>query len=159
MAGLHFSYVHELVLTVKERMFSINLKIDWIMRKTNRKWSVLSMMMVALMSFCLLSCNNDDEKDSSSGIVGTWSCNNHYYDHVSSGPGTDTFTFKSNGTYEWQCRGWESQNGRYSYNRDSGILTITNQKGTTWIYIIVSMTESYFVMMDEEGDSYTYNKK
>lgn len=112
---------------------------------------ILSVMMVGL-SFT--SCSKDDGNP----LVGTWSCNNHYYGG-SSGRGTDTYIFKSNGTYEWSCTGdwWDNVSGNYSYDVENGILSIN--RNATEVYYIISITESSFTMMDEVGDYYTYYRK
>lgn len=131
------------------------------MVKKKNLWSLLAIMMVAMLSLSLSSCGDDDDDEGGGGnpLVGTWSCSSHYIDRVSFEGGTDTFTFKSNGTYEWKCRGWDNESGKYYYNNSLNTLTITNQKGTTLVYIIPTLTDSYFVMIDEDGDSYTYSKK
>lgn len=104
----------------------------------------------------LSSCNKDDDDDSSNPIVGTWSCESHYYG------GTDTYTFKSNGTYTWSYRGsadwFPDDSGNYAYDSSRSTLTIHNKKGTTWVYFIVSLTSSSFTMMDEDGDTYFYSR-
>ena len=123
-------------------------------------WSLLTLMLVAMVSLSLSSCGDDDDDDGGGNpLVGTWSCSSHYIDRVSYDGGTDTYTFKSNGTYEWKCRGWDNESGKYYYNNSLSTLTITNQKGTTWVYVIPTLTDSYFVMIDEDGDSYTYSKR
>ena len=123
-------------------------------------WSLLTLMLVAMVSLSLSSCGDDDDDDGGGNpLVGTWSCSSHYIDRVSYDGGTDTYTFKSNGTYEWKCRGWDNESGKYYYNNSLSTLTITNQKGTTWVYVIPTLTDSYFVMIDEDGYSYTYSKR
>ena len=123
-------------------------------------WSLLTLMLLAMTSLSLSSCGDDDDDDGGGNpLVGTWSCSSHYIDRVSYDGGTDTYTFKSNGTYEWKCRGWDNESGKYYYNNSLSTLTITNQKGTTWVYVIPTLTDSYFVMIDEDGDSYTYSKR
>lgn len=123
-------------------------------------WSLLTLMLAAMVSLSLSSCGDDDDDDGGGNpLVGTWSCSSHYIDRISFNDGTDTYTFKSNGTYEWKCRGWDNESGKYYYNNSLNTLTITNQKGTTWVYVIPTLTDSYFVMIDEDGDSYTYSKR
>ena len=127
------------------------------MKSKKNLWSVLVIMMGLVVSICFTSCGDDDEN--TNPFVGTWSCSKHYIDRISWDGGTDTYTFKSNGTYEWKCRGWDDESGNYYYNESLKTLTVTNQRGTTWVYIIPSLTDTYFVMIDEDGDSYTYNRK
>ena len=113
-----------------------------------------------LSSMSLSSCSgDDDDEESNNPLVGIWYCNNHYIDRISFDSGIDTYTFKSDGTYEWECSGWDNESGRYTYNKESGILTRTNQKGTTWVEMIVSLTDTYFVLIDEDGYRYTYTRR
>ncbi len=109
--------------------------------------------MLALLAVGLLtSCEKNEPQN---GIVGTWSCSNHYYG------GADTYTFNSNGTYTWSCTStyFSDDSGHYAFDKSRSTLTIQNRKGTTWIYVIVSLTSSSFTMMDEDGDTYFYSKK
>ena len=116
-------------------------------------FNYLAIWVVIFMGVIFVSCDKDDDN---SPLVGSWSCSNHYYG--GSYGGTDTYVFKSDGTYMWSCTGdwWSDQNGRYSYNEDEGILTIN--RSATEIYYVISLTQSSFTMMDEEGDYYTYYK-
>ena len=109
-------------------------------------------MLLAVCVVCM-SC----DKDESGGLVGTWSCDNHYYGGDYGG--RDTYVFKSNGTYEWSCTGnwWDDETGRYTYDPEEGILAIV-RNGYTNLYVITSMTNSSFVMIDEDGGSYVYYK-
>ena len=121
--------------------------------------SFLTMVMFAMIILGLSSCNGDDDDNGNNPLVGTWSCSEHYVDWVTMGDGVDTYIFKSDGKYEWSCRGWDSKSGDYNYNSSLSTLTLSDKKGTTSIYIIPSITDSYFVMLDEDGDSYTYRRK
>ena len=114
----------------------------------------LAIYMVALISFCLVSCGDDDND-----LVGKWRCSDHYY------AGTDYYIFNSDGTYKWYYENtgsvywhFDDRNGRYSYDSNSGILTTSDNKGSTNVYIIASNDKSHFVMIDEDGDRYTYYK-
>lgn len=109
--------------------------------------------MIAVLGISVASC----DKDSDNPIVGTWSCSNHYYG--GSYGGTDTYVFKSNGTYTWSCTGdwWDDESGKYTYSEKDGLLII--ERSTTEIYYVLSLTESSFTIMDEDGDKYTYYKK
>jgi len=117
----------------------------------------LPLGLVMLLSLLLVSCENANV--SSNSLVGTWSCSNHYYD------GVDTYTFKSNGTYTWtliktcDCCEDKEEHGDYSYNKQSGTLTLSKRTGSTKIYLITSITKDYFVIMDNDLDCYTYYKE
>lgn len=106
------------------------------------------------MSMTWLSCEKDDDDSIDSGIVGTWTCSNHYYG------GSDTYIFKKNGSYEWSYRGsanlFDPEKGSYTYN--GTILTITNNNGTTWVYVVLGISNSTMTIMDEDGDKFTYYK-
>lgn len=122
-------------------------------------WKILTILLVAFVSINILSCEDNKDEADTGLLIGSWSCDNHYIDRVSFAKGTDTYTFRSDGTFEWQCRGWESKSGNYLYNKEKSTLSISDQKGTTWVYIIVSLADSFFVMLDEDGYSYTYYRK
>lgn len=117
------------------------------------------MMVFLLSSFALTSCGDDDDKDGPSGsakqIVGTWSCDNHYYG------GTDYFTFNSDGTYSWDCPGsWHTaHSGHYTYNETSGLLIVVKNNGSSWTYLAQFVNKTTFILTDEDGDSYTYTKE
>lgn len=99
----------------------------------------------------LTSCkkNNNDTNDTTSGIVGTWTCSNHWYG------GPDTYVFKSNGKYQWSGP-FSSESGDYSFN--GAMLTTSSSTSVTRVFTIISLTDTYFVMMDQEASSYTYYK-
>lgn len=124
-----------------------------------KKYFCIIITLVVLLgsTIAISSCSKDDNDVSSNSIVGTWSCNNHYYG------GSDTFTFKSNGTYTWSYRGtadwFNNETGNYAYDPLRSTLTIQNKKGTTWVYVVISLTSSSFTIMDEDGDTYFYQKK
>lgn len=129
------------------------------MNKKKNFWNVLVIIMAVVMNVSFISCSSDDE-NGGGPLVGSWYCNKHFANRISpSEDATDTYTFKSDGTYEWNCPGWNDESGRYTYNKESGILTRTNQKGTTWVEMIVALTDTHFVLIDEDGDRYTYYKR
>lgn len=118
----------------------------------------ISALLITLLTICILSCSKDSDNIDrvESKIVGSWSCDNHYYG--GSYGGTDTYVFKSDGTYTWSCTGdwWEDAKGHYVYDEDSGVLLITNSRGTKWVYQILSLTNSSFILVDEDGYRYRY---
>lgn len=117
------------------------------------------MMMFLMVCFVvqLSSCKNKDDNASNNPIVGSWTCTDHYYG------GSDTFTFKSNGTYTWTYKAikdwsFDDHSGNYAFDQSRSTLTIHSNKGTTWVYIIISLTSKSFTLMDEDGDTYYYQK-
>lgn len=114
-------------------------------------------MLIALsLSVCFASCGDDDEDEPQGmSIVGTWKSDNHYWG------GSDTYVFHDNGTYNWSYSGsadwFERESGTYTFNGVT--LTTSSNKGITNAYVIVGMNETSFVMMDEDGDKYTYYRK
>lgn len=115
--------------------------------------ALLVLLLSIFVSITLYSCDDDDAPNNP-GIIGTWTCSNHYYG------GSDSYTFKKNGNYEWSYSGtadwFDSQKGTYTFN--GSILTITNSKGTTWAYVVLGITNSSMIIMDEDGYKYTYYK-
>lgn len=113
----------------------------------------LTFLFILLSIAVLPSCKKNDGGGSVSDnrIVGTWTCSNHWYG------GSDTYVFKSNGKYQWSGPYSRYESGDYSFN--GTILTTSETSGTTRVYTIVALTNSYFVMMDMDGDSYTYYKQ
>lgn len=114
---------------------------------------ITSLLLFLVTAVALVSCGDDEDKNMPS-IIGSWTSSSHYYG------GTDTFTFKKNGTYNWSYSGsmtFEDQTGSYIFNGTT--LTVTNKKGTTWLYLVIALSDSSMVIMDEDGDKFTYYKK
>lgn len=113
------------------------------------------LLFIVVLPVILTACK-DDKDEPTSLIVGTWTCSKHYY------LGKDTFIFEKDGSFRWTYDGdWYFQDMYGIYNFDGNILTIINNEGTTWIYFVVSLTESSLVLLspgfdDPEGESYTY---
>lgn len=108
------------------------------------------MFIILLTSFVTLtSCGDEDDDEL---IVGTWSCDNHYYG------GTDYYTFKGDGTYTWKCPGswFDPESGSYSYS--NGLLILVNTNGTSWTYLAGFSGKNTLILTDEDGDSYIYVK-
>ena len=103
-------------------------------------------MIAVITVFTISSCSKEV-----GAFVGIWQCDNHYYG------GPDVYEFKEDGSYTWKCPGWTSESGIFSYT--SATITFTQYFGRTKTYILLSKTNSNFVIMDEAGDSYTYFKK
>lgn len=108
-----------------------------------------SLLVILMIEF---SCKND-EPSSYKDIVGTWVCSDRYY------LGTDTFVFKKNGKMSWSYTGswtFNDYDGTYSFN--GSILTITKSNGRTEVFLITGITDNSFVLVDEDGYAYTYNR-
>ena len=110
------------------------------------------------LSFACVACGDDEDdepieepKEEAGGLVGTWWCDHHY------GQATDTYTFNADGTYAWICQGYDSEQGNYAYNYTLYTLTLSTT-GRTRLYTIVTLEEAYFVMLDQDGGTYTYKK-
>lgn len=93
------------------------------MKQKSILWSLLTMMMLAVMSAGFVACSDDDDDDSS--VVGTWSGSDDG-DYL-------TFTFKKDGTGTWTSRyydsysGTETERGSFSYEmegKSKGIITV-----------------------------------
>lgn len=113
------------------------------------------MLMLLVMSISMVSCDKDDESDApASKIVGTWRCDNHMY------WGPDTYTFNGDGTYYWECPGYigSPQTGTYSYNDDTRLFIRVNSEGISWCELISLVSADRFILTDEDGDSYTYQR-
>lgn len=114
--------------------------------------------MVFSLSFACVACGDDEDdepieepQEEAGGLVGTWWCDHHY------GQATDTYTFNADGTYAWICQGYDSEQGNYAYNQTLYTLTLSTT-GRTRLYTIVTLEEAYFVMLDQDGGTYTYRK-
>ena len=107
------------------------------------------LLMIAIISvFAIVSCSNEDAESS---FVGLWQCDNHWYG------GASVYEFKNDATYTWRGPYGKSESGVYSYT--SSTLTFSQYTGQTRTYILLSKTSTNFVIMDQDGYSYTYFKK
>lgn len=124
--------------------------------QTKKFWTLMNVLALVLCTFITFSSCSKDDENATASIVGTWTCNSHYYG------GSDTYTFKSNGTYSWSYSGsadwFPDDSGNYSFDNNRSTLTIHNKKGTTWVYIVMSLTSSSLTIMDEDGHTYYYTK-
>lgn len=121
-------------------------------RRNNKKQVVyaLTFMFIVLSTIVLPSCKKNDEGGNNNQIVGTWTCSNHWYG------GSDTYVFRSNGKFQWNGPYDKAEYGDYSFN--GVILTTSSASGVMRVFTILSLTNTYFVMMDQDGDSYKYYK-
>lgn len=112
-------------------------------------------MLVMTISF--VSCNDEDNDELSSSIVGTWiyeedySDDEYYYEEI---------TFKSNGTFivkweEYYYGDYDSETERGTYEIDGDELIVDFDDEIS-IVTIVSITSSKLILEDEEGDRITY---
>ena len=116
------------------------------------------LLMAFSLSFACVACGDDEDdepfeepQEETGGLVGTWWCDHRY------GQETDTYTFNADGTYSWKCQGYGSEQGNYAYNHTLYTLTLSTT-GRTRLYTIVTLEDSYFVMLDQDGGTYTYRK-
>lgn len=115
-------------------------------------------IIAVISSLALSSCDKPEpETESETGIVGKWVSNSHYY------WGPDTYEFQKDGTYTWRCENNKCEGGTYYIFDDKGtymfngsVLTLSKYGGSTTVYIVVNISNSSMVIMDEDGDSYTY---
>ena len=106
-------------------------------------------LLLIIVAGCLVTACSKENGDSS--FVGKWQCDEHYYS------GSDVYNFKKDGTYTWSCPDWDSEEGVYSYT--DATITFSQYSGKTKTYILLSKTATSFVIMDSDGDSYTYFRK
>ena len=115
------------------------------------------MVSMLVMTISFVSCNDEDNDELSSSIVGTWiyeedySDDEYYYEEI---------TFKSNGTFfvkweEYYYGDYDSETERGTYEIDGDELIVDFDDEIS-IVTIVSITSSKLVLEDEEGDRITY---
>ena len=117
-----------------------------------------TVLICTILSLCVVACSKDDNDENISQIIGSWTCSNHYY------YGPDTYTFNNNGRYYWTCSKYpdpsnSTENGVYTYNINSGLLTLCSDKGISRLYIVSFSSSDTFLLTDEDGYSYTYRRK
>lgn len=115
------------------------------------------MVSMLVMTISFVSCNDEDNDELSSSIVGTWiyeedySDDEYYYEEI---------TFKSNGTFivkweEYYYGDYDSETERGTYEIDGDELIVDFDDEIS-IVTIVSITSSKLILEDEEGDRITY---
>ena len=115
------------------------------------------MVSMLVMTISFVSCNDEDNDELSSSIVGTWiyeedySDDEYYYEEI---------TFKSNGTFfvkweEYYYGDYDSETERGTYEIDGDELIVDFDDEIS-IVTIVSITSSKLVLEDEEGDRIIY---
>lgn len=109
---------------------------------------ILLLAIAVITIFAVSSCSKES---AASSFVGTWQCDDHWYG------GPDVYEFKKDGTYTWRGPSGKSESGVFSYT--SATITFSQYSGRTRTYILLSKTNTNFVIMDDDGDSYTYFKK
>ena len=94
-------------------------------------WSLLTLMMVAMLSVGFVSCGDDDDEDNAS-IVGTWVgySNGEYVTYQYNSDGTGTITVND-----------VSIRFTYSYNTETKRLTIS-YRGETAVFEIFTLTST-----------------
>lgn len=112
-----------------------------------------SILFVMFLSLFIIGCSSDDEENNQmlSEIVGTWRCN--YED------GYDMYVLKSDGTgtgteYSYKYGG---ETWKITYRVNGSRLTIIeDEDGDTSIYEIAELNSSILIVIDENGDSWTF---
>ena len=128
------------------------------------KRTLLNLLAIVTVTFVCVGCGGSDSDSgelSGNPLTGIWASETHYYG------GTDYFYLKSDGSCTWTYRGtisFDDMSGNWYYDEQTRILTLSLKSlrtgyVTTRVYTILSLTSTSFVMMDEDGYSYTYNKK
>lgn len=111
-----------------------------------------SILFVMFLSLFIIGCSSDDEENNQmlSEIVGTWRCN--YED------GYDLIIFRSNGTGTWTEQAYDSGGStrNIAYEINGNKLIITDEEGYIEIYNIAKLSSSLLVLVDEDGDSWTF---
>ncbi|MBQ8711485.1 MAG: hypothetical protein IJ551_01480 [Prevotella sp.] len=118
-----------------------------------RKWYLLALMLVAALTFS--ACGDDDEEgggQQQTGFVGEWICKAYN--------GGMNLTMYKDGTY-WYRDNYYSREGNWYHNNSLQTLSLTNwdSYGGTRTYFVLALTDSYFIIMNDDGDSYTYERK
>lgn len=117
-----------------------------------KKIVLIFTLLISFMLTLTTACDKDKDKEPDGSIVGKWTCSNHYYG------GSDTYTFNKNGKYTWTYSGiadwFDDQSGTYTFN--GSLLTITNSRGTSFIYVVVGLSDTSMILIDEDGYKYTY---
>ncbi len=114
-----------------------------------KKMKLFLMMFIAAASVCgFVSCDDDDDKGSSSPIVGTW----EYRE-----PGwVDIYTFSADGsyTYSYQEEGYDSGSDHGTYTYEGTTLTLDGVEKYT-----ATISGDKLTLIDEYGDSEVYTRK
>ena len=111
---------------------------------------------IALLSVTFAGCSTEENM-----LVGTWY---QYYQ----GSINQKFTLTSSGTYTWTYnigqyyQGQSLQNsisGRWSYDENSRTLvTSRTETSHTRTFYVQSLTDSQLVLIESDGDSYTWTR-
>ena len=102
------------------------------MKQKSILWSMLAVMMVAMLSVGFAACGNDDDDESGSSVVGTWSGRD--------GKDQLTLTFNSSGSGTYVARYNDSYSGMET---DTGSFTYT-MEGSSKGLIIIKYKDSYY---------------
>lgn len=129
-----------------------------------RKINSLVFSVFLIASVTLIHCGGDSGTSPSNDfdIVGTWELAS-----IETAPpvnaSNSTWTFKSDGTYDWFLLfgGFDmSGSGTYSLSGNTLACTgiIVNVTATNDINLIISNNNDTFSFPDDEGDRWTYNR-
>lgn len=126
----------------------------------NKAWKVLALVAIALGSFAMYSCGDDDDEkegiDDKASIVGTWELVKGYHtedEHgywVSPEKGEyDIYTFYSDGTYiyKYKYNGGQTgtQSGTYTFNDITGRLLLSTSYFKDDRYDVLTLDASTLV--------------
>ncbi len=106
------------------------------MKQKSIIWSLLTMMIVAVMSAGFVACSgDDDDSGSGSGVIGTWSGQEgkRYLTLVFKSDGTGTYTYRYKDSYS----GYESDRGTFSYEMEGklkGVITVRDYDSYSGYY-------------------------
>lgn len=124
--------------------------------KINGVYGVICMLLLCIFIVpALSSCSSNDDEDAptTTSIVGSWTCNHHYWG------GSDTYSFRKDGTFKWTYSGTDSFDDTYgTYVKNDYVLIIKDYDGVTRVYVILYLSSTEMHIMDDDGDTYKYFK-
>lgn len=122
---------------------------------SQQRW--LLPLLAVMMAFSLSACG-DDDKDSpkaNSEIVGAWTRGTPYW--------TETYYFNNDGSYTYVYEmtfddfyDVSNEDGSYFYNGST--LSLTGSGGYGRVYIVMGIDANNLVLMNEEGETYSYRR-
>lgn len=109
------------------------------------------LLFVGISMFAVQSCN--EEELERKPFVGAWA-------RKLSDNRSEIYEFKSDGTFKEFILFEETKTGIYSYNENLQTLTFSYSDGSTYAYILTTLSDNYFVMMSQKtASSFTYHRR